>query len=140
MIYTPTKVSENQFGDIHLSEERFSPCIYDVAELGLMYVDGRMIAAVEIDNHAGLNTLAISTWDCDIRGKGYSRVALEWFRDRFDLIVVHGAGEIDEDGVGDIATGYWEHMLGSGLVDTVFLDNGSELVIQPCNASGRSAV
>lgn len=129
----------DEFAAMPFSEERFSPCIYDVASLGVMYYDGRMLASVDVEEDAGSRILFISTWDCDFRGKGYSRIALEWLRERFDQIVVLGAGEIDEDGVGDIATSYWQHIESKGLVDVVLLDDGSEMPLEERGAPGISA-
>jgi hypothetical protein len=128
-----TKISYDEFAALPFAEFPFSPCLYDVEGMGVMYRDGRMIAAVDIEAEGELSVLAISTWDCDFRGKGYSRVSLEWLRERFDRTVIYGAGEIDEDGVGDIATGYWIAMHEKGLVHTIFLDDGSEITPEAYN-------
>lgn len=128
-----TKISYDEFTRLPFAESPFSPCLYDVEGMGVMYGDGRMIASVDVEAEADLSVLKISTWDCDVRGKGYSRAALEWLRGRFDRIVIYGAGEIDEHGVGDIATGYWLAMHEKGLVHTILLDDGSELTPETYN-------
>lgn len=132
------QISLSNFDALPLTEERFSPCIYDVTGLGTMYVDGRLTASVDVTDDAGLSVLGISTWDCGYPGNGYSLAALDWLRTRFDRIVVYGAGEVDEAGVGDIATAYWLHMHEKGLVDVILLDDGSEITPETYNAPSVS--
>ena len=90
------------------------------------YEDGRVYGSIEIwmaEDRAGVTIFEWSSLDM---GKGHTTAALKWLRDRFDIIVANGVGTVD-DGVGDIATVYWEHMRSKGLVDTLVLDDGNEL-------------
>lgn len=93
-----------------------------------VYEDGRVFGAVEVwmqEDRAGVTIFEWSSLDV---GKGHTTAALKWLRDRFDIIVASGVGSVDE-GVGDIATVYWEHMRSKGLVDTLVLDDGNELPV-----------
>ena len=127
MTDTVRTLTEAEFDELAFDDDQFRPGLYDVSQLGLMYVDGRMTASVAVSDDGCGRALRISTWDSRQPGNGHSRAALEWLRTRFDPIIVLGAGELDDDGVGDIATCYWLHMRASGLVDTIILDDGSEL-------------
>lgn len=133
-----TKISFEDFDQLPRTANEFNPGIFDVTGLGRMYQDGRMYATVDIEEEQGTRTLEIYTWDCDFRGKGYSGIALKWFREHFEKVVVYGAGDVDEDGVGDVATGHWLHMLEKGLVDAVFLDDGRELLPDAEKETGMS--
>jgi hypothetical protein len=132
-------ISFDEFSATPTSEDAFAPAIYDVEGDGVTYFDGRMSASVSIDHEDGVSALRISTWDSAFPANGHSRMALEWLRERFDRIVVLGAGELDGDGVGDIATSYWQHMRASGLADVILLDDGAELAPDSVEKPGMAA-
>lgn len=92
----------------------------------LFYTDGRVIGAVDLWEDAGRKGITIHEWSSHLHGRGHTVEALTWLRERFDVIVANGVGSV-EDGVGDIATAYWEHMRSKGLADVLVLDDGSEL-------------
>lgn len=133
-----TKISFEDVDRLPRTEEDFNLGTFDVQGLGRIYQDGRMYATVDIEEEQGRRTLEIYAWDCDFRGKGYSSVALEWLREQFEKVVVYGAGDLDEDGVGDVATGDWLQMLEKGLVEAVFLDDGTELMPDAARETGMS--
>ena len=92
------------------------------------YEDGVVLGAIESTELAdGTKALRIDEWSCDDPGKGYADRALRWLRERHAHITINGAGELDEDGVGDTATYYWLHQREKGLVDTILLDDGTPL-------------
>jgi hypothetical protein len=105
----------------------FAPRLF--TEYGaLRYEDGRVTGALVVGKSAeGKSTLVIYDWESEDPGNGHTIPALTWLRERYDVITASGIGELDEDGVGDIATIYWEHMRAKGLVDILILDNGTEL-------------
>lgn len=114
----------------------FTPCIREEHPgAGLEYHDGVVFGAVDVWEHEGRRGITIHEWSSDVRGKGYSRRALEWMRSQgFEIIAANGVGRLDEiDGqlVGDIATYYWAHMHALGLVDLLFDDDGAELAVGP---------
>lgn len=90
---------------------------------GCMY--GTIVPQVEPD---GTSRVEIHEWNSRYPSQGHSTRALQWLRSRFGRVSAHGIGEIDEDGVGDISTLYWQHQQGKGRVDEIFLDDGTELV------------
>jgi hypothetical protein len=92
------------------------------------YDDGRVHGAVdEYDEPGGRKGFVIHEWTSYRPGNGHTVEALTWLRSRYDVIKANGVGSVDEDGVGDIATAYWEHMREKGLVDVLVLDDGTEL-------------
>lgn len=136
MAFQITSISYEDYSGLPHSEEGDSvPTLYDVESLGLTYFDGRVEAAVSCGKDVSGTVLNIGTWDSDFPENGHSRAALEWLRCQFDRIVVHSAGEIDEEGVADIPTLFWLHMHGKGLVDTILLDDGTQITPDGYDAS-----
>lgn len=109
-----------------MSQPSFSPRIF-LEHGSLFYEDGRVSGAVDEWERDGQRGLTIHEWNSHEPGFGHTTEALRWLRDRYEVLVANGVGEIDEDGVGDIATAYWEHMRTRGLVDILVLDDGTEL-------------
>lgn len=94
----------------------------------LYYEDGVVLGAIHSSTLPdGTRALRIDEWSCEDPGKGHADRALRWLRERHDHITVNGAGELDEDGIGDIATLYWLRQREKGLVDIILLDDGTEL-------------
>lgn len=113
------------------SAPAFRPSFVRTPGMGLVYEDGRITAAVDITEVDGKKHLAICEWTSLHRGKGYTCDALRWFRSSgFNTIAAVGVGLI-EDGVGDIATAYWQHMHGKGLVDVLIDDEGVDITPAP---------
>jgi hypothetical protein len=56
-----TKISYDEFAKLPFAESPFSPCLYDVEGIGVMYRDGRMIAAVDVEAEEELSVLAKAT-------------------------------------------------------------------------------
>lgn len=91
------------------------------------YDDGRVFGAVDTGLFDGSRTICISEWSSNFPGNGFTTQALEWMRGQgFEHITANGVGMI-EDGVGDIATAYWEHMHSLKLVDTLLDDLGADV-------------
>lgn len=91
------------------------------------YDDGLVYGTVDTgltDN--GLRWIRIDEWNSEAPGLGNADRALRWLRERFDVVAANGIGSI-EDGVGDISTAYWQRQHEKGLVDELFLDDGSRL-------------
>lgn len=106
---------------MHLSEI-FNPRIFTSAE-GEFYDDGFVLAAID----RASSSLVIHEWSSRQPGNGNTRRALGWLRDQgYTQITANGVGLI-EDGIGDIATAYWQHMLQLGLVDTLLDDEGQDI-------------
>jgi hypothetical protein len=104
----------------------FSPRIW--TEHGAtFYEDGRVFGAIDEHKEGNKAFLVIHEWTSREPGNGHTVEALRWLRARYSALMADGVGSIDEDGIGDIATGYWEHMRERGLVDVLILDDGSEL-------------
>lgn len=104
----------------------FSPRIW--TEHGAtFYEDGRVFGAIDEQADRDKTWLVIHEWTSLDPGNGYTVEALLWLRSRYGTLTANGVGSIDEDGAGDIATAYWEHMRDRGLVDVLILDDGSEL-------------
>lgn len=108
----------------------FAPRIHeDTPGSGQLYEDGRVYGDVESGLLPdGSRFLRIHEWTSREPSQGHTNEALTWLRERHKVITVVGAGSI-EDGVGDIATFYWEHQYLKGLVDKILLDDGT--VFQP---------
>lgn len=123
--YVVNTVSENEFDAIQI-RDGFEPGLYDVAGVGLFYIDGCMTASIGIEGRNS-EQLQIFSWDSENPGQGHSRRALQWLRDRFEVIIAVGAGETDDVDGPDISLNYWSYMMDQGLVDVVLLDDGTEL-------------
>ena len=84
------------------------------------YDDGHVQAVVQAhqDNGRGL---AIYQWSSPDSGKGHSTKALEWLRERYEFISVHGIGESTEDP----SARFWIEQGNKGLVDQLFFDDGT---------------
>lgn len=113
----------------------FRPRIYDEPGIGTLYDDGRVLGTVHgmiIDQK---RTLVITEWTAQFLYQGHTKTALQWFRQEgFESIIASSVGLI-EDGVGDAATSYWEHIHSLGLVDILLDDNGDD--ITPKSTMGR---
>lgn len=110
----------------------FFPRIYD--DGGRFYADGRVFGAVDDWESGGVRALTISEWSSYFPGEGHTKRALRWLREQgFQRIVANGVGLI-EDGVGDIATAYWQHMHAHGLVDALLDDAGKDITPAPMRA------
>ena len=111
----------------------FTPGFIDEPGHLLRYDDGSVHGAVSITDGPKGRSLAIYEWSSRYPNQGDTVRALKWMRARgFEHIEAHGVGTLDEfDGalVGDISTVYWAHMIGKGLVDQMFDDEGAELVV-----------
>ena len=105
----------------------FEPRIYE--EQGVQhYDDNRVYGAIDTTVlEDGTRFLAIYEWSSHHPRQGHTVEALEWLRERHAHISAIGVGEIDEEGIGDISTSYWERMREKGLVDTLILDDGTVL-------------
>ena len=103
----------------------FEPRIYE--KDGVQYYeDNRVWGSIDSSVlEGGTRSLAIYEWSSHIPSHGHTSEALQWLRERHDHITAIGVGELDEDGVGDIATSYWERMREKGLADTLILDDGT---------------
>lgn len=105
----------------------FTPAIFFEPGIGQCYEDGRMVASVDVFDAEGTKGIAIQEWSSTYPRHGHSTQALQWLRAQgFGRIVANGVGLI-ENGVGDIATGYWQHMYARGLVDVLLDDNGADI-------------
>jgi hypothetical protein len=105
----------------------FSPRIYDEPGTGRIYEDGRVLGAVDDWEAEGVRGLTISEWSSSFPGEGHTMQALNWLRRQgYQRIVANGVGLI-EDGVGDIATAYWQNMHSQGLVDVLLDDEGTDI-------------
>ena len=93
------------------------------------YEHNGVFGTCQVGEREGKRTLAIYEWNSEDPGKGHAAEALAWLRGRFDFISARGIGELDEDGVGDISTYYWERQVEMGRVDQIFLDDGTEHVV-----------
>lgn len=91
-----------------------------------LYDDGRVLGSIELWTDGARKGVTIYEWASTDVGMGHTVEALRWLRGHFEIIVASGIGSV-EDGVGDIATVYWDHMRSKGLVDTLILDDGTEL-------------
>lgn len=109
-----------------MSTPSFSPRIFFDGG-SLFYEDGRVCGAVDEWERDGKRGLTIHEWSSHEPRLGHTIEALRWLRGRYEILVANGIGAIDEDGTGDIATAYWEHMRDKGLVDVLVLDDGTEL-------------
>ena len=111
----------------------FTPRIFDTPGMGRQYEDGRIIAAIETDEGASGKSIVIHEWSSQFQGAGHTTQALRWFREQgFTTIVANGVGMI-EDGIGDVATIYWQHMQSKGLVDELYDDEGA--LLEPVTAA-----
>lgn len=116
------------------TQPNFEPRIYYEPGTGDFYEDGFVLGAVDRGEHAGGLSLVIHEWSSHQPGKGHSKRALQWLRSQgFTHIVANSVGLI-EDGVGDIATAYWQHMHECGLVDVLLDDDGVDITPQPTTA------
>jgi hypothetical protein len=105
----------------------FNPRLIDRPGEGLFYEDGRVVGAVD----GAANALVIHEWSSYFASQGNTTAALKWLRSQgYTTIAANGVGTVD-DGVGDIATAYWAHMLGRGLVDVLIDDNGEDITEWP---------
>lgn len=105
----------------------FNPRFITSPGMGHYFEDGRMVAAVDVHEEDGRKSIVISEWSSLFPGNGHSEEALKWLRSQgFKSITANGVGLI-EDGVGDIATVYWQHMHSKGLVDTLIDDDGIDV-------------
>lgn len=105
----------------------FTPAIFHDPGIGQCYEDGRMVASVDVFDTDGTKGIVIHEWTSTYPRHGHSTQALQWLRDQgFRRIVANGVGLI-EDGVGDIATAYWQRMYAKGLVDVLLDDNGVDI-------------
>lgn len=111
----------------------FTPGFIGDTPNSLRYDDGSVHGAVSIADGPKGRSLGIYEWSSRHPSQGDTVRALKWLRARgFEHIEAHGVGTLDEfDGalVGDISTMYWAHMVGKGLVDQMFDDEGAELVV-----------
>jgi hypothetical protein len=102
----------------------FEPSFVAEPGCGLEYRDGRMVAAVDIAVLPDGKSIVIHEWSSLFPSRGHSKQALKWLRSEgFTHITANGVGLI-EDGVGDIATAYWQTMHELGLVDVLLDDEG----------------
>lgn len=122
----------------------FMPGFIDEPGHGLRYDDGSVHGAVSIADGPKGRSLGIYEWSSRHPSQGDTVRALKWLRARgFEHIEAHGVGKLEEfdgDLVGDIATVYWAHMIGKGLVDKMFDDDGAELVVQTDGSIGFAQI
>lgn len=110
-----------------MSVATFAPKLESTSATGLSYADGCVFGEMETDVLPdGRTSLRIDEWLSEDPGKGHADRALRWLRERFDVIIAYGVGTIDE-GVGDISTLYWQRQREKGLVEEIFLDDGTPL-------------
>lgn len=111
--------------------ERMTPRAGEGSNAWFDYEHGPVWGVMTAEEREGKLYLAIYEWNCQDPGRGHAAEALTWLRARFDHISVIGIGELDEEGVGDISTVYWERQVEKGRVDAIFLDDGTEHVTGP---------
>lgn len=107
----------------------FKPTLVGVGGKLYQYDDGRIYGMLVVRDTPAGPAVNITDWNAHhrYRAAGHSVTALRWLRERYVQIVAVSVGTLDEDGVGDIATGYWAHMKCRGLLDELIDDNGQFL-------------
>ncbi|MGJ7523261.1 hypothetical protein ACSFA0_22455 [Variovorax sp. LT1P1] len=118
-------------GPSHATIPPFRPRFMSTPGMGDAYDDGRVVGAVDFSEHEGLKAIVISEWTSRFPGLGHTTQALQWIREQgWVQIVANGVGLV-ENGVGDVATGYWLHLREKGLVDVLVDDDGHRLAPTP---------
>lgn len=114
------------------SSSTFKPQLRATSALGIIYRDGAVFGAVDIEEmEDGGRRLSIHDWSSVDPGNGHTTRALQWLRQQgFSYICAHSVGSIRDlhgDRVADDSARYWAHMARKGLVDAFFDDEGVEL-------------